>query len=318
MQFTFEDVKNQLVPASHRLMDEWVNRTLLDEQYTWQNGLFRTEPTNQLIHRFRSVPEIEMWDEWRENELAKRAEFPELDEVELELTEFSKYFDATDKYMKYGRNNAVDTASLYLNDLNYWTEQFVRGGLRRMPEMAAGVFLNAFSAAAQPMPDGTALIANAHTDVPGDNLTTTELSPQLFSEFDAMRVGVNAFGEPRMWNWDTIIIGPDNEAKLDQLINAQSMPGGMDNDANPWRTRFSRKIVLPWLDDQVQTGASDYVFVLDSRQHNLLGLVAEMPHFLEPFKQSARHWKFEATTIFSYFALNNAGIAGSTGADAAA
>jgi hypothetical protein len=309
---TLDEIVDELVPVSNVLMDEWIDGTDEDPDFQWPNQIFKVERGRGWKERFRSKARGEKWPEWKENEPTPLTQFGRVSYAEVRPTIFKQGFIVTDLRMEYGMGDLYEL-STYINSMEEWTDEFMRGGFLRLPEMAAGVFLNAFSSAAQPMRDGTALIANSHTDVPGDNLTTTKISTQLLDEFDTMRVGKFSDNSPRFWRWDTIIYGPKNANKIQQLLGSQQMPGGNDNDINPWYGRYRNRIELPYLDDQYQSGASDYIFVLDSRMHNLYGRLHELPNFRNPFQVDTETWKFEARTIFTYFALNNAGIAGSLG-----
>lgn len=309
---TLESVVNSLLPVGNALMIEGIVRDFSGPEYTWQNELFKMRPPRAWREKYSDTTALPKWPEWKENENTHVTQFGvKTDQIRVPKV-FKDSFLVTSLYLEYARGG-IDPMEAYIDDLELDVQRFLDAGMRGIPEMAAGVLLNAFSSSAQPLSDGTALVANSHTAVPGDNLTTTKMSAQLLREFDALRVGVDTAGFPYMYNWDTIIYGPDKEAAVTQALDSVNYPGNSDNDLNPWKNRYKNRIVCPWLDESVQTGASEYIFVADSRKHNLQGRIYELPNLKKPLQQDSDTYRFEGRTIYTFYPVNNAGFAGSDG-----
>lgn len=312
---SLDSVMDDLLPVGNRLMDEWIDVNADDPDFQWPNQVFKIEKARGWKEEFRSSKGIEKWPEWEENEPTPILEFGKIEKAQVKPTQFKAGFIITETMLEWGLERALDPGSPLINDMETFVEQFMLSGWARYPEMAAGVFLNAFSAAAQPMRDGSALIDTVHVDIPGSNKITTKLSLQALEELDNLRLRVDVRGMPRMARWDTIIVGPDNETKLDTILQSTNNPEAGPDGVNAVNTRKGRykKVVLPWLDNAIQSGASDYFFVLDSRIHNLKGRILRLPSFQRAFQVDEETFRMPAKAIFYLFALNNAGIAGSTG-----
>lgn len=314
-QLTLESVKAELVPVGNQLMKEWINKTVDDANFTWPSLVFHQRKTSSWLERFTSATGTELWPEWFENQPTPMLEWEDLEEAEVEPNIFKAGFPVTELFLRYGAGN-TDPLSRIISRMEFFTSDFMQKGFLRHPQMAARVFLKAFDSAAQPMRDGTALVANAHTDVPGDNMSTRKLGINLLKEYDDMAIGVDSHDIPRLYNYAILMVGPHNRTVAETLLNSINLPGGSANDVNVFRNRY-RLVINPWLNESVQTGASEYSFVLDPNLHNLYGRILEMPHYQPPFQRDSETVLFEARTIFTYFALNNAGIAGSDGSTAA-
>lgn len=316
MLWTLERVKADIVPAGNDLLKNWQKQLAYRPLLNWYAPIFDVEMTDRPLQEHRSMPSISGWPEWKENEPLHITEVDPLTRTTIELTAHADSFPITRMYQRFANAPVFADSTLY-RDMQRWTKEFMTVGLRRHSEMAAGVLLNAFDSSAQAMRDGSALVADSHGDLPIDNKFTKKLGMALLEQFDQANFGVvGPDNEPVMYEWTHLVVSPQNRTKAKVLLETMRKPGGNDNDINPfWQTM--EVAVCPYFHESIQTGSSEYVFVVDANNSPLTGRVAWYPEFIDAMNKDPMTIIVGAWTYFSYYALWSGGIAGSTGADAA-
>lgn len=136
---------------------------------------------------------------------------------------------------------------------------------------------------------------------------------------------LDAVGNHKALNYDTILVTPHLRSKADTLVNSEQLPGSSDNAINPIKGRF-KVIDSAWLGglmnvSGVNVNTDNYWFVFDSKRIKDQLKVKWWRHpSVVMAGQDAynANWVRRLSAIYSRGFLNFAYIAGSTGENAVA
>lgn len=259
-------------------------------QYNWWKGITREIPTTEWKNAFRNKKVLPRWRYFAEGADYPETDFKTGDEVELNVQKFGLSFPISEEYMEF-----ADRRKDLWPDLSEWIADFMEAALRTLSEQHAAPLLGAFST--DDFADGLddeALCSTNHTGPDGNtvsNKLTRKLGTDLLNEFFELKTQfMSGEGDPISYNFDTIIMSEVQEIRWYEINNTLKEVDSSNNNANYWASRLN-PVFCPWLREEVQTGASDYVFVMDSRRTPFKTLIAKPPslrYFLMEDKDSAK------------------------------
>lgn len=178
-------------------------------------------------------------------------------------------------------------------------------------------------------PDGLALFHAAHTNPVSartfSNIITSSAGTANASLSRDAIVNMRALGlrhkdpqnKVRSINYDTLIVGPDNEDLAERILYSNQVSGGALNDVNTLKGKIKKLIVWPRLavrSDGTDTG--DYWFMGDSQgmPESLMALFAERPSLDAPEQvYSNKNWDYSCDFFYAIGMGYPAYIAGSKG-----
>lgn len=181
-------------------------------------------------------------------------------------------------------------------------------------------------------PDGLALFHAAHTNPVTSrtfaNIITNSAGTSNPSLSRDAIVNMRALGlrhkdpnnKVRSINYDTLIVGPDNEDLAERILYSNQVSGGALNDVNTLKGKIKNLIVWPRLgvrSDGTDTG--EYWFLGDSQgmPESLMGLFAERPSLDAPDQvYSNKNWDYSCDFFYAIGVGYPAYIAGSKGTNA--
>jgi hypothetical protein len=280
--------------------------------YSWWKPLSKLIPTSDWKSAFRNKKILPHWEYFGEGEDYPETVFQFGDQVELMLAKFGLSFMITDEYMRF-----ADRRKDLWPDLRDWLDDFAEAALRTLSSMHAAPLLDAFNGTYfTDALDGKALCATDHTGPDGNavsNELTAPLSLELLEAFWGLKSQfMSEHGDPISINFDTIVLAEEKEIEWYEIQNSIQKPGTNNNDRNYWYRRLTPHF-CPHLREEVQTGASEFVFVVDSRRTPLRTLMAMAPsisrHMMEDGDNAKVNGKMFCNVNWPYFT----GIAGSSG-----
>lgn len=285
-------------------------------EYNWWKPISRAIPTSEWKNAFRNKKILPRWEYFREGEDYPETDFKQGDEVELNLLKYGKAFTITDEYIRF-----ADKRRDLWPHLKEWLDDFGEAALRTLSEIHAAPLLGAFSATnfADGL-DGKALCATDHTGPDAStvsNKLTKRLGIDLLNDFqDLTTQFISGEGDPISINFDTIIMSESKKIRWFEIANTIQQLDSANNNVNYWFHRLN-PVVCPWFRDEIQSGASEYVFVLDSRRTPLKTLMALAPNIRYTMMED----KDSAKVLGKMYAACNwpifTGIAGTDGSESA-
>lgn len=249
-----------------------------------------------------------------------------------EITWTQEYFggmvDITKEMRKFDLHNQIETivrsiSQESFDDVDQSLADRLTGG---WDTSYTDVYGDTFSAVG---PDGLALFSAVHSN----NVTSTQFSniindgtnsnPALSRDAIVyMRAQGLKHKDPnnmvRPINYDTVIVGPENQDIAERIINSQYLPGSANNDKNPLYGKV-KVIVWPRLaahSDGTDTDA--YWFMIDSSgiKETLQCLFAERPSLDAPEQvYRNKNWEYSLDYFYTIGCGYPAYIAGSKGDD---
>lgn len=134
---------------------------------------------------------------------------------------------------------------------------------------------------------------------------------------------VDAVGNHKAINYDTILISPVLRSKADILVNSDALPGSADNAINPIKGKFkiisSSRLwgIMKVNGTDVNTDKYWYVFDSSMIKEQLKVKWARHPSIVQAWQDMYNaNWVRRLSAIYSRWFLNFAYIAGSTGENA--
>ncbi len=280
---TFEQIAALLIPVAHELLQDNMRRFEFNNLYNWQFNAFNIEPTSSWENELVSMVSTRMWPEYDEQKPLPFTEWDDTDSSIFTLSEYVDSFIVHRRYLKYGE--AHKAVSSIFPKLKQFIPDFLRRGLLRHSQLASVVFLDAFAGNFYIALDGQALCSLTHTDPSGGtiaNRVNAQLNATgLQAMWDLFPEVVDQYDVPLGIMPDTIIVGPKNKIAAFELISNTVKPGASNSEKNFWQGAIDKVVICPWLIENVQTDASEYWFMMDSRAHTLTGYIGEQPHILD-------------------------------------
>ena len=274
---TLTNLIEEVWPRAEQLLEDYLKEQQEQNRYRWLYEVFNVEETDSWEQEWKNISSFRPWPSRSEGQPIPMTDVPLPDTMLAELGGFADSFMITREYVKY-----VDRRIRLWPDLRDYVRRFVKGALSRMSGYAASIMLDAFNGNfyKDELDGDKPLCATDHSG-PGtvtfSNMLTGALSESALTEaYQLSEELVDEHGNPIDLEFDTLVVGRGLYTQAWKIINSINEPGGNNNDPNFWRNQL-KVVTCPYLRENIQTGASQYWFLIARDQATLEGRVGMAP-----------------------------------------
>lgn len=310
---TLYNYLENLTPRLNENLKNSIRDVAATEEFSWMFDLirFKSKP-RQYRGKWINRGEIEPIRSRQEGKATPMIQLPDVTEATMTTALWGDQFPVTDEYLYY-----ADLELELIPRLQTYVEDFAQGIIKRQSLLVQSIYLDAFDGNIYLGSDNKPLCALGHTFDHGesnlDNAFHLPLSLDSLIEMRNSRTWIDGAGIAHLLNYDTLIVGPDKEDEARVILNSQQYPNDARNAINPWLNRM-RLVVVPFLIEDVATGASQYHFMLDSRQHTIEMWTTREPSVRLRGNPANDDVAYERKADFNADWFAARGIVGSTGA----
>lgn len=320
MPTTLEAYMERVKPKLHEILWESIGEiTLNDPDIAWIAQVFNVQTTDSFFHEFTSQQRDGTFTPGGETDPYPIEELaPPVDQT-FELQIWRKSFTVTDIFMEY-----ANPEQHLFPHLKERMMLFAKSALRSQNKAAGTLLLDSFSGTLLTCLDGQPLFDTAHTHegvaASYSNLITSKFSEKSLDallDISGVTELLDADGSPISTQPDTLLVSPKYFRDAVHLIGSPVRIGATNDEPNIWRDSIRRVVKCPWFQERIQTGASEYFMVFDSRRHSLEGRIAEVARIRNERIPGTDSVQVLGRALFQYFYRTWEGAAGSNGTTAA-
>jgi len=315
MAITFDQMAGVLIPAMQELIWENMDEATSDNLVTWVPQIYPLRPTRSWENQISSAFNTRLWPEWDEQEPIHKTEWDDVDTSIFPLQAYVDSFPVTRRYLDYGDpNTAVQNVIPRLED---FIRNFLFSGVKTMAYWANDIFFDAFNGARYTGLDGRPLISHVHdAGVWSNHIAAALDGAGLQLAFDQASQYTDAHGVPLGVSYDTLIIPPALRNDAFTVINNTVLPGGTNDEKNPWYGVIRRVIEVPWWTATATNAPANIEnrwFLMDSRKWTRRGFIGKDPQILDEYKKSPLEMEVIGMAEFRFGWHDWRGICGSNG-----